>query len=318
MEVFPNLQTILLGGTVLIHLGSSDWQLQLIGLFAFVNDHFEHHGWWSICQRFSNNNKPRLDDDELLTIYLYARFRGLHRIKQIWTYAHDHLRAFFPNLPAYQTFNNRLNRLAELFPLIIEHLQPHLFTGQPEVLRRLVDSYPVMLAEGKRSKYAKVAPGEAGWGYCCTKYTWYRGFKLHVVAISRPGSIPFIEIAGITPANVNDLKAFENVAYELSPCYVEADKSYFSGEVTLRLGQQGVVLRTPRKGKSNDVFKGADVRSWVVSSLRQPIESLFNWIHEKTGLQNAHRVRSYRGALVHIFGSLAVALLHWSVAFPNS
>lgn len=41
--------------------------------------------------------------------------------------------------------------------------------------------------------------------------------------------------------------------------------------------------------------------------VRQPIEFLFNWIEQKTGIQQASKVRSYRGLLVHIFGRLAAA-----------
>ncbi len=42
---------------------------------------------------------------------------------------------------------------------------------------------------------------------------------------------------------------------------------------------------------------------------RQPIESLFNWINEKTGIQRASKVRSYQGLLVYAFGRLAAAML---------
>ena len=42
--------------------------------------------------------------------------------------------------------------------------------------------------------------------------------------------------------------------------------------------------------------------------MRQPIESLFNWIEEKTGIQCASKVRSYQGLLVHVFGRLAAAM----------
>jgi len=42
-----------------------------------------------------------------------------------------------------------------------------------------------------------------------------------------------------------------------------------------------------------------------VSRIRQPIESLFNWIQEKTDIQVASKVRSSKGLMVHIFGRLA-------------
>ena len=36
---------------------------------------------------------------------------------------------------------------------------------------------------------------------------------------------------------------------------------------------------------------------------------MINWINEKTGIQRASKVRSYRGLLVHVFGRLAAAML---------
>lgn len=42
--------------------------------------------------------------------------------------------------------------------------------------------------------------------------------------------------------------------------------------------------------------------------MRQPIESLFNWINEKTGIERASKVRSAKGLIVHVFGKLAAAV----------
>jgi hypothetical protein len=39
------------------------------------------------------------------------------------------------------------------------------------------------------------------------------------------------------------------------------------------------------------------------------MESLLGWIDERTGIQRASKVRSYRGLLVHAFGRLATAML---------
>ncbi|MBF0300334.1 MAG: transposase [Oligoflexia bacterium] len=51
------------------------------------------------------------------------------------------------------------------------------------------------------------------------------------------------------------------------------------------------------------------IDSAIISGIRQPIESLFNWLNEKTGIQNASKVRSSKGLLVHVFGKLAAALV---------
>ena len=48
-----------------------------------------------------------------------------------------------------------------------------------------------------------------------------------------------------------------------------------------------------------------DLFSTAVSQVRQPIESFFNWIIEKVGLQKASKVRSSEGLFVHIYGRFA-------------
>jgi hypothetical protein len=55
---------------------------------------------------------------------------------------------------------------------------------------------------------------------------------------------------------------------------------------------------------ANDLFSKA------VSKVRQPIESLFNWLIVKTDIQKASKVRSSKGLLIHIFGKIAADLIN--------
>ncbi|MBF0413197.1 MAG: transposase [Desulfamplus sp.] len=57
--------------------------------------------------------------------------------------------------------------------------------------------------------------------------------------------------------------------------------------------------------------------STLVSQVRQPIESLFNWIQEKTGIQVASKVRSFRGLMVHVFGKIAATMFLLSTKFNS-
>ena len=56
-------------------------------------------------------------------------------------------------------------------------------------------------------------------------------------------------------------------------------------------------------------FTGKDAFSTAVSKVRQPIESFFSWLDEKTNIQNASKTRSTKGLMVHIFGRLAAAMM---------
>ncbi len=51
--------------------------------------------------------------------------------------------------------------------------------------------------------------------------------------------------------------------------------------------------------------KGQKQEQWLstaVSRIRQPIETLFGWIEEKTGIECAGKVRCYNGLMIHVFG----------------
>lgn len=48
--------------------------------------------------------------------------------------------------------------------------------------------------------------------------------------------------------------------------------------------------------------------SRAVSRVRQPVESIFHWIEEKTGIEIASKVCSFQGLLIHVFGRLAAAM----------
>lgn len=56
--------------------------------------------------------------------------------------------------------------------------------------------------------------------------------------------------------------------------------------------------------------KGADdLFSKSVSKVRQPIESFFNWLIQKTGFQHVSKVRSTKELMIHVFGKIAAAFI---------
>jgi hypothetical protein len=70
------------------------------------------------------------------------------------------------------------------------------------------------------------------------------------------------------------------------------------------------LLTLVKKNKGQEVLFVADrLYSKSVSRIRQPIESLFNWIDEKTGIQDASKVRPYKRLIVRAFGRVAAAML---------
>ena len=70
-------------------------------------------------------------------------------------------------------------------------------------------------------------------------------------------------------------------------------------------GVKGECQENKNRDKAAD-----DLFSVAVSRIRQPIESLFNWLIQKTDIQRASKVRSTKGLLVHIFGKIASAFIN--------
>ena len=115
----------------------------------------------------------------------------------------------------------------------------------------------------------------------------------------------------MSPANEHDLSAFKVIAGEFDDKDIFCDKAYCDGEVRSHLREKNSNLVTPIKlKKGQKKLDSADkIYSSAVSSIRQPVEALFSWIQEKTGIQCASKVRSYKGLMVHVFGKLSASVL---------
>ena len=150
---------------------------KLIELFVLICRFYLNH---SILkeQRLSNNKKPLFSDEELLTVYIFGHLQGLTTQRQIYDYFLNHWREWFPAMPAYQTFNQRLNQLSPAFELLIgELLQTNGWQIQ-STDDRLIDSVPVMLAVGSRANRSRVARQElADVGFCAAKQQYYSGAR---------------------------------------------------------------------------------------------------------------------------------------------
>lgn len=247
-----------------------------------------------------------------MTIYIYVMlFEEKYRIKSIWRHATIYLRSWFPALPSYQAFNARLNRLAGVFPGLAEYFLSKVDRETSEEIS-FMDSLPIMLCSAKRK--AKVARDLSDKGYCSTKGTHYYGVKLHVVARHACNTLPVPEFVNLTPASTHDLTAVRPILHKLAGKALFGDKIYADQSLNEYLQQQDTSIYTPVKrikGESELERKrkkaADDLFSKAVSTVRQSIESLFNWFIEKTNMQNGSKIRSEAGLLVHTFGKLAAA-----------
>lgn len=124
---------------------------------------------------------------------------------------------------------------------------------------------------------------------------------MHIVAFQRPKKLPLPEFLSVTPASESDLMALKLILPKLVNLAIFADKAYADKPLNAQL----------LKDTNTYIFTPVKLVKGESESVRQPIESLFNWIIEKANIQDASKVRATKGLTTHIFGSIATALMFW-------
>lgn len=294
---------------------SKDKIFKLIAIYFYICDIYESELKYT-CQRFSNNCNPVFSDQEVLTIYLFVMHTEQRvKLKQIHSFVKDYLFSWFPKLPSYQAFNMRLNRLSEAFKYLTKAILSGHCPDDCCLDISLLDSVPIITCSGKRS--GAVAREITDKGYCSTKSMYYHGLKLHALAYYHSNHLPFPESIILTPASENDLNAYKQNWGTIDNRTFYGDKIYLDAEFfkNIRENNNSIMLTPIKevKGSPENIRQRDkaynDLFSKAVSKVRQPIESLFNWLIEKTDIQRASKVRSTKGLLVHVFGRIAAAYI---------
>jgi hypothetical protein len=153
-----------------------DWEYRLIQLYVQIC-HYYRLDLGGYCQRMSNHSNLSFSDEDVICIYLYGIIEKRRPIKDFYDFTHDHLSAFFPNLPGYEGYGQRLNQISGVFIPLVSRLQKALPTQGVLPHIGLMDSMPISLAKAKRSASAKVAPELANKGYCASKELYTYGVK---------------------------------------------------------------------------------------------------------------------------------------------
>ena len=279
----------------------------LIEIYLFVCQVYDTSS--KTCyQRLSNNRDPEFTDQELIAIWFFAHLEGCFEKKKMHSLILKYWRSWPPRLPSYQTFVLRMNRLeptSQTFGAVLSGAVAA--TSVPE-FDHLVDSLPVRLAQHGHSYGARVGREIADIGYCAAKKTRFHGVRLHCIARRRTGRSPLPRQVWLCAASHHDSKAFIQQQPDLPTTELFGDLAYPTSEIIAHLQQQHTKLVAPqKKPKGTELTDDEKYYNRLVRRIRQPVESLFNWIQEKTQIQRASKVRSTDALMIHCWGKLAVA-----------
>ena len=99
----------------------------------------------------------------------------------------------------------------------------------------------------------------------------------------------------VGPASFCDLWAAKQIVRDCDPIRngkLYADRAYIDADWQYEMKKLfNIDVVTPRKKKKDEYLISGDAFSTSVSSVRQPIESFFNWLNVKTSIQKASHLR---------------------------
>ena len=124
-------------------------KVKLISMYMYISELYEKELQYT-CQRFSNNSTAEFTDAELMTVYLFViNEEQRFQVKQIHRFAKEYLHSWFPKMPSYQVFNNRLNRLSESFKTLAIGLFTGFIPDDCGFEISLTDSMPIVTCKRK-------------------------------------------------------------------------------------------------------------------------------------------------------------------------
>lgn len=132
--------------------------------------------------------------------------------------------------------------------------------------------------------------------------------RLHCIAQRRTGRLPLPSQVWLCAASHHDSTAFIEQQPEVAATELFGDLAYPTPQIISHLKEQQTRLIAPqKKPKGKELTTDENYYNRLVRRIRQSIESLFNWVQEKTGIQRASKVRSTDALMIHCWGKLAVA-----------
>jgi len=281
---------------------------KFIELYCAVCYHYNS----TLCvyaQRLSNNFCPKFSDEEVITTLIWGIANQKFDVKRCYEFIVDFYSDWFPRLPSYQTYNKRVCFLADAIQALASILLSGLGLDSSHG-DFIYDSMPIVVAGSARSGRAKVAPDLCSKSYCASKDMWYYGAKLHIIAQANHKSAPTPAQMQISKASESDRKIAEAMLADMHNIRLFADMALLDKDWQAKmLAENNVEILTPiKRKKGQEVLSSADkLYSKAVSSIKQAIESLNNWLIEKTNIQRASKVRSSDGLRVFLFARIACA-----------
>ena len=259
--------------------------------------------WNSIAWRFSRPGpKPECSDSELITIALVSECRGWDTESELL----DHWKPYldlFAQFPERSRFNRRRRALVQAINLIRRLLLQALDLSRDG--QCIIDSLPVPAVQ-----FHLVPSSTGDWkaygarfGKVASKQQTIFGYKLHLL-VTLSGVIVDFEL---TPANVTDLAAGEELLSQHTDLTVLGDKGYVSAPVADHLRKHNRIQLLALRRKNQKKQLPAWLKK-VINTVRQLIETVNGQLTDQFNVEK-NRAHSFYGLCARLHTKLTAHTL---------
>jgi Transposase DDE domain len=248
-------------------------------------------------------SKPRLSDAEIITIVIVGELFGMDVEIRWYTLVKQAYLNLFPNLNERSRFNRRRRDLCQVINLLRAKLLEILL--DPNDPYRIIDSFPVVIANYGRRSQVKVARNKGGYGICCAKQLRFFGYRLHLLITLEGLIVNFV----LAPANESDIRVAPEVLEGMVYLILLGDAIYSSPPLVEAMRKAGILMlvlvnRRWHEALPKEVeklLKGARcLIETVGSQLSRVLHIEMNWAKSERGIETriigklfAHTIGSF-------------------------
>ncbi len=245
----------------------------IIEIFCMISDWMKMNKN-SMERLRSRGPKPKLGDDEVLTMGIVGEFFGIDTDKGIHRYFVEHWRTLFPHIGHRTAYVRQSAHLWGIKQELHKYITQTLISQSAPVY--CVDGFPLPLCNFRRANRCRLFKGQASYGFCAAKNMHYYGFKGHIL-ITADGLI--IDYT-LTPANVDEREAAEDFCNSMQGILL-GDKGYI-GKAPF-FAEHNIALETPVR-KNMKQIHSPEQMSWMMNT-RRIIETVISQLSERFHIQ---------------------------------
>jgi len=232
--------------------------------FVVIDDLYRQFAPKEVVQR--PGPPPSLSDAEVITVALVGELFGMEVEGRWYSLVQQHYRGLFPGLNERSRFNRRRRNLWQVSNWLRQRLMETLV--DPNDPWRILDSFPLVVANWGRRSRVRVAREEGGFGKSHAKEFRFFGYRVHLL-ISLEGVVTNFVLA---PANPHDSTVAPEVFEGMEGLIGLGDKAYASLPLETELAQHQIQLLALRRKDSRRPLPEALAK--LVRSTRQLVETV--------------------------------------------